>query len=531
MKVALAGFLHETNTFAPAAADMAAFRFGGGYIPMTYGPDLIGAARNVNLGISGALSVGATLGWDMLPVLWAGAIPSAHVTRDAFEQIADDIVAGLHAAGRLDGVFLDLHGAMVAEHLDDGEGEIARRVRAAVGPDVPIAAALDLHGNISENFVTVVDVLVGFRTYPHVDMAATGAAAARLLDRLMTTGMRPAKAYRRMSYLVPIPFQTTDMAPADGLYAGLTKAEAEGALTASLFMGFPAADIPDCGPTAIAYGDTQEAADRAADRIAAAYEAAESAFDDHLTYTAAEAVEQAAQLAQAQGKGPGVIADTQATPGAGGVAAPPGMLRALINADAQNAAIGLMVDPSAAQHAHEAGQGATARFRIGGHPGLPDDPPVEVEAVVEALSDGKCHATGPYYGGTRLDLGPSACLRVGGVRVVVTSRIAQMADREMFRFVRIIPEDQQILVVKSSTHFRADFAPIARDILVARAPGPMPFNPADLPFTRLRPGLRLSPNGPVFGGPRANTARPDSGGAPAEVQHNQTDNQHGKQTC
>ncbi|SNR69110.1 M81 family metallopeptidase [Puniceibacterium sediminis] len=508
MRVALAGFLHETNTFAPARADFPAFQFGGGYIPMTRGPAMIDAARGVNLGISGALSVSDDLGWDVVPVLWAGAIPSAHVTRDAFEQIADEIVAGVAGAGPLDGVFLDLHGAMVAEHLDDGEEEIARRVRAAVGPDMPIAAALDLHGNISEQFVSLVDVLVGFRTYPHVDMAATGAAAARLLDGIMTTGTRPAKAFRRMSYLVPIPFQTTDMAPADRLYAGLATADV---LTASLFMGFPAADIPDCGPTAITFAETQEAANRAADAIAAAYEAAEPEFDN-LTYTPAEAVEQAALLAQQEGRGPVVIADTQDNPGAGGVSATTGMLRALLDADAQKAAIGLIVDPVTAQQAHDAGQGAIARFRIGGHPGLPDDAPVEVDAVVEALSTGKLSATGPYYGGTRLDLGPSACLRIGGVRVVVTSRIAQMADREMFRFVGIGPEDQDILVVKSSTHFRADFAPIARDILVACAPGPMPFNPADLPFTRLNPGLRLSPNGPAFGTARAKGVRPDPGG-------------------
>ena len=137
---------------------------------------------------------------------------------------------------------------------------------------------------------------------------------------------------------------------------------------------------------------------------------------------------------------------------------------------------------------------------------------------MQHLSDGTLRATGPYYGGTALDLGPSACLRIGGVHVVVTSRIAQMADREMFRFVGIQPEEMDLLVVKSSTHFRADFAPIARDILVACAPGPMPLNPADLPFTRLRAGLRLSPNGPRFGAKGAQSAPPDQGGKTALAQ-------------
>ncbi|MBK0328019.1 M81 family metallopeptidase [Rhodobacteraceae bacterium F11138] len=530
MRVAFAGFLHETNTFAPSPADREAFLLGGGYVPMTRGAAMLDAFQSVNLGMSGALSVADRQGWDVVPILWAGAIPSAPVTRDAFESIAEEIVEGIRNAGPLDGVFLDLHGAMVAEHLDDGEGEIARRVRAVVGPDVPVAAALDLHGNISKEFVDLVDVLVGFRTYPHVDMAATGANAAQRLGDIMRTGMRPAKAYRRMTYLVPIPFQSTDMAPADGLYAALEDLETNGAVSASLFMGFPAADIPDCGPAAIAFADTQEAADKAADHIAAAYEAAEADFDN-LTYTPEDAVAEAARLVAAGGRGPVVIADTQDNPGAGGVSATTGMLRALINADVHNAAIGLIVDPHAAQAAHAAGQGATARFRIGGHPGLPDDAPVETLALVERLSDGKLHATGPYFGGTRLDLGPSACLLIGGVRVIVTSRIAQMADREMFRFAGIAPEDQAILVVKSSTHFRADFAPVSRAILVARAPGPMPFDPADLPFTRLRSGLRLSPNGPVFGNTRAKKTRTGPGGHTAGVQLHQADNQHGEKKC
>ncbi|ASJ72182.1 M81 family metallopeptidase [Granulosicoccus antarcticus] len=493
MRVALAGFLHETNTFAPSKAGLEEFRSGGGYVPMVRGPELLEAFRDVNLGMSGAISVAKTQGWHLIPVLWAGAIPSAHVTQIAFEQIAEEIVSGIRDAGPLDGVFLDLHGAMVAEHIDDGEGELVRRVRAVVGPKVPIAVALDLHGNISEQMVDLVDALVGFRTYPHVDMAVTGASAARILDDMMKTGIRPAKAYRKMSYLVPIPSQSTDLAPAKKLYAELAAVEAEGALSASLFMGFPATDTPDCGPTAIAFANTQVAADQAAERIFAAYEAAESDFNT-VTYTPENAMVEAARLLAIEGRGPVVIADTQDNPGAGGVSATTGMLRAMIAADTTDAAIGLIVDPATAQAAHDAGQGATAQFNIGGHPGLPDEVPVSTMAIVESLSDGRLRATGPYYGGTHLDLGLSACLRIGGVRVVVTSQIAQMADREMFRFIGVAPEEQSILVVKSSTHFRADFAPIARNIIVALAPGPMPFNPSKLPFTRLRPGLRLSPN-------------------------------------
>src|SRR6056297_1727882 len=143
--VALAGFLHETNAFAPTRADMPAFVQGGGYMPLARGASMQAQSKGINLGISGALEFGTQAGWEMIPVLFAGAIPSAHVTQDAFDKITAEIVAGIAAAGPLDGVFLDLHGAMMAEHEEDGEGALLERVRAVVGPDVPIAAALDLH--------------------------------------------------------------------------------------------------------------------------------------------------------------------------------------------------------------------------------------------------------------------------------------------------------------------------------------------------------------------------------------------------
>ena len=275
MRVALAGFLHETNTFAPARADLEQFQLGNGYIPMARGAAMPAAVQGVNLGMAGALVVAEKYGWEIEPILWAGAIPSAHVTEAAFETIAGDIIAGLAAIPRPDGVFLDLHGAMVAEHLEDGEGEIARRVRAVVGPEVPVVAALDLHGNISAEFVELVDALVGFRTYPHVDMAETGQRAAEILHELMQ-GQRLAKAYRRMDYLVPIPFQCTDIAPGDALYARIAELEQGNVRSASLFMGFPATDIADCGPAAMAFAPTQAAADHAADRLAAAYAGARS---------------------------------------------------------------------------------------------------------------------------------------------------------------------------------------------------------------------------------------------------------------
>jgi microcystin degradation protein MlrC len=496
MRVALAGFLHETNTFAPTKAQMSDFVQGGGYMPFARGADLLPLSRGINLGIGGAVEQGELLGWEMVPVLWAGAIPSAHVCKEAYQSITDEIVVGISAALPLDGVFIDLHGAMVAEHEDDGEGALLQRVRAAVGPGVKIAVALDLHGNITQAMVDSADVLVGFRTYPHVDMAETGRRAAVQLDRLMTRRAPFAKAFRRLPFLVPIAWQSTQDLPARGIYQLVAEIERDAVSSTSFFFGFPAADFPGCGPTVICYGETKSDADAAADQIEQAVLKAEPDFGGK-TFDPDAGVIEAMQIAESASR-PVVIADTQDNPGAGGDSNTTGMLRALVRQNAQSAALGNMVDPKAAKAAHAAGEGAEIEIALGGFSNIPGDSPYEGRFSVETLSDGKLIAKGPFYGGAPLDLGPSACLRIGDVRVVVTSNKAQMADQEMYRFVGIEPTAQKILVNKSSVHFRADFDPIAETILTCAAPGPMPVSPASLPFRNLAPGIRLEPMGRAF---------------------------------
>ncbi|MFN3276660.1 MAG: M81 family metallopeptidase [Paracoccus sp. (in: a-proteobacteria)] len=494
LRIALAGFVHESNSFAPSPADLAAFAQGGGYLPLSRGEQILTGARDVNLPVAGAISYAAQRGWQLVPLIWAGAVPSAPVTAACFQTITDEIIDGLSRAGPLDGVFLDLHGAMVAEGTPDGEGALLARVRAVVGPQVPVVAALDLHGNISAQMVGQADRLVGFRTYPHVDMAETGHRAAAELDRLLA-GSANFRAFRQLDFLIPIAWQSTMSQPAAGLYDLVADADSEG-VCASFFMGFPAADVPDCRPSVIAYADRQDRADAAADRIARAVRDAEPAFRGR-SYAPDDGVAEALRLAATTPR-PVVIADTQDNPGAGGNSDTTGMLRALVEAGARNAAIGLITDPQAAAAAHAAGIGAEIELALGGRSGIAGDAPFTARFTVEALSDGACHATGPYYGGAHLRLGPSACLRIGGVRIAVASEKAQMADRQMFRFLGIDPEAQTILVVKSSNHFRADFAPIAQAILTCTAPGPMPVSPASLPFRHLHPGIRLEPCGQPF---------------------------------
>ena len=495
-RIAFGGFLHETNTFAPSKAGMEAFLQGGGWPPLARGEAIFAAVKDVNVSAAGFVDSTRGRDWELVPTLWCAASPSAHVTAEAFEALAGELVERIAAALPLDGVYLDLHGAMVTENHDDGEGELLRRVRVAVGPDVPLVVSLDLHGNVTPLMMAMADALVAFRTYPHVDMALTGRRSAEVLAHLFETGARPAKAFRQVPYLIPIAWQATAMEPCRTIYAELAALEGEAVPTLSFLPGFPAADFPDCGATVLAYDATQADADRAADAVLARVMASEAAFKGRV-FSPEDGVAEAMRLAGTATK-PVVISDTQDNPGAGGDSDTMGMAHALVQGGAARAAIGVIVDPAAAAAAHAAGEGATISLSLGAKSGIPGDRPLTGTFLVETLSDGCFVAPGPFYGGSRMNLGPSACLRIGDVRIVVGSRKAQMADQAMYRQVGIEPTEQAILVNKSSVHFRADFEPIAETILVCAAPGPMPVAPAALPWRRLRPGLRTSPLGQPF---------------------------------
>jgi microcystin degradation protein MlrC len=495
-RIAIGGFLHETNTFAPTRATYDAFVHGGGWPAMTEGADVLKVMRKINVGLAGFVEAAEVYGWQLVPTIACGASPSAHVTRDAFERITKVMVDGIAAAGSLDAVYLDLHGAMVTEHFDDGEGEILARVRKVIGRELPLVVSLDLHANVSPGMVEHADALIAYRTYPHVDMADTGRACAKHLALLLKTKARLAKAFRQLPFLIPISWQCTNDQPTKGIYEKLAALESDAVPTLSFAPGFPAADFADCGPSVFAYGRTQADADTAADQIAAIIEGHEDDFDGRI-YSPDEGVQLAMQLANTASK-PIIIADTQDNPGAGGDSDTTGMLRALVRNRAEQAATGVIYDPESARAAHEAGRGATITLSLGGKSGISGDAPYQESFVVEQLSDGNFVAPGPYFGGRAMEMGPSAALRIGGVRVVVASHKAQLADQAMYRYVGIEPTEQKILVNKSSVHFRADFEPIAEKLLICAAPGAMPADTATLPWTRLRPGIRIKPNGPAF---------------------------------
>lgn len=498
-RILIAGFQHETNTFAPSLADWDAFTRGDSFPAYVRGPEMPRALSGINIPVAGFMDAARTRGWTLLPSCWAGAIPSSYVTRDAFERIAGAIVEDASLArdaGGLDGIYLDLHGAAVAEHALDAEGELLQRLRAVVGPTLPIVASLDLHANVTRQMLDLADALVSYRTYPHVDMADTGALAAELMSRRLRAGRKEPMHARRLPFLLPLNAQCTFLEPAKSVYQQLLGLDRQHGTVLSFCPGFPAADFEECAPMVWGHGE----------RAHAAVEALNALVADPSPWRcevlpAHEAAQRALALAETAGA-PVVVADTQDNPGAGGDSNTTGMLHALLAQGAgrrfpAQVALGLMYDPAAARIAHEVGLGAEVDLAIGKavptFTGRPSDAPLRGRFRVIALSDGVCTLKGPMMHGLTVRLGPSACLEIEGIRIAVVSGKKQLLDRELLRMVGLQPEAMRVIVVKSSVHFRADFQPIASHVLVAKAAGPMAADPADLPWTRLPAEIRRRP--------------------------------------
>ena len=496
-RIAIGGFQHETNTFAPSLATLRDFETGGEWPELTTGPGLPDRVRGMNLPIAGFIDEAERAAHRLLPTTWGSASPSSYVTEHAYEHIAGLILDGLRAARPFDAVYLCLHGAMVTEHLEDGEGELLRRVRSLVGSDVPVVASLDFHSNMTPEMVEHADALVGYRTYPHVDMADTGRRTARHLDELLNGSGATHKAFRQVPFMIPLTWQCTTSEPMRSIME--MRDELAGGEVASLTVmaGFPAADIHHCGPSVFGYGRSPDAVERAVHAIAREIERREHEFDGVL-HSADEGVQRAMEIARTASR-PVVIADTQDNPGAGGDSDTTGMLRALVDNDAPESTLGMLFDPEAALAAHAAGAGSAISIGLGGKSGIPGDAPFAAEFGVERIGDGQFTGTGPMYGGARMHLGPMASLRIRDIQVLVGSRKAQLADLAMYRHCGIEPTTRKIIVNKSSVHFRAAFEPIASEVLICMAPGPMAADPGALSWTRLRPGMRIRPNGPAFG--------------------------------
>jgi len=495
-KIAIAGFQHETNTFSPIKTTIESFRQGGVNVNRILRGEEIDHFRTqeMNNATSGFLQTANSLCYQCLHLVWMEAEPSSLIPSSSFEPLIEMIMDAIVQNMPFDGLFLDLHGAMVIHDHQDGETEILRKVRSLVG-NIPIVAALDLHGNITEESFNLASALVGYRTYPHVDIYETGVRCALLMDHLLKVN-RIDKSFRQLPFLIPTSRQNTFMEPLQSIFAMLDQMEEEKTIiSGSIMLGFPPADINHCGPTVFTYALEQAQADQVAQELTTALCDQEGTFTPALT-PINEAIEITQAYITSQKGKPLILADVQDNPGGGSGSDSVWLLEAFLNAGIRNAAFALMYDPQAAATAHQAGEGAHILIDLGGKM-LPGHTPLTGTFKVIKLLEGEVVGTGPMSKGMVINLGKMALLEIKGIYISVCSARIQAADQAVFTVFGLNPEVMDVIVLKSFVHFRAAFEEIAGEIIEVEAPGAEFDDPSKVAYQFLREGVRLFGKGPV----------------------------------
>ena len=496
-KILIAGFQHETNTFGATNASFDDFMMADSWPGLLQGQHVIQGTLGTTLPIAGFIDK-ASQHKDicLIPILWCAAEPSAEVTDNAFEKIAGMICDGIKQQDHLDAIYLDLHGAMVTESYDDGEGELLRRIRAIVGDALPISISLDSHANLTQEMIDFASSITLFRSYPHLDMDITGGRAFDALMPLLS-GQKRYKAWHQSPYLIALPEQYSGAEPMLGLYEKLSSLDNAPLSWCEFATGFPAADTKHTGPAVLAQAETPEKASQMARVFFEALIDVEAQFNTPL-FNPDEAVSRAISTHHATGETV-IIADVEDNPGAGAPSDTTGLLHALMGAQTPDCLLGMVNDPDVASAAHDAGLGQVFTAQLGGK-AAEGDPAVDSKFEVLALSDGIFDFNGAMYKGLTADAGLSALIRPIGtsIKISISSKRCQCLDQAIFTHFGEDPNKAAIIAVKSTVHYRADFDPISRHVINTAANGLTPCRLADADFKHLRKGLRLGANGPNF---------------------------------
>lgn len=477
-RIALGEISHETNTFCPPTTlQMFKDRL------WCHGDEILRRLRDTRTYLGGMIAAGEHLGVTLCPTFAATTEPWGTITRDAYTTMVNELVAGLRAAQPLDAVCLALHGAGVAEGITDLESGVLEAVRGVVGPTMPIAVTLDLHGNITPRMVELATGLFSVHEYPHVDAFERGQEAMAFLLRVLRGEMAPGMAIEVLPLLIPA--SPSRLEPARTINEHCHRWEREpGMIDCTFLHGFSQTDIPEAGVAVVAIAERDRAlAQRAARAVAAEIWARREAFQVKFPRPA-EAVAQAIRAA-ADG-GPVIINEVSDNPGGGAPGDGTHLLRAMVAADLELSSFGTLYDPEVAEAAHRAGVGATLRVRLGGkHDRLHGDP-LDLEVYVRTLADGKFRLTTPMGRGWPMDLGKTAGLSCRGLDIIVASRRTQVLDPGPFLLHGIDVTQCRIVGLKSSAHFRAGFEGLVRAIISTDPPGLSTSNLPSFPYQRLR---------------------------------------------
>ena len=485
MRIVTGSICHETSTFTPVATTWKSYhneRFG--YL---HGDEIFTKFRGTNTPIGGFLEGAEKHDFEPIPTIFANAHPSGPTPRGIFDTILDDLLTGITAASQIDGVLLELHGAMVAEGIDDGEGHILGAVRELVGSEVPILAQLDIHSNVSHRMIEMADVIIGRETYPEIDQAARSSECADVLVRILRDGVRPTMALHQIP-LVWGMNQVTAHSPMREAIAELHRIEAQpGVICGSIATCYPLADIPDLGASVyIVTDDDLALAQRYADELGAWIW--ERRADWHIPMpSTCEALADA----ESQGKYPVMFADRNDNTGGGSPGDSTGMLQTFIDAGLEDACILYIVDPEAVEVCKQAGVGATLTLDVGGKASPLQGKPVTLTVEVLALLDGPFLYDGPRNAGLGGDMGPSAYIRQGGIHVLIVTEREQPFDTAFSRTLGLNPRRMRYIGIKSAAHFRQGFESWAGAIYVVSEPSAQAPTGSDLQFHKV--GRKLYP--------------------------------------
>ncbi len=484
-RVILAGFYHETNGFSRARTDLDLFRA----YQFVEGAEVIERYRGTGTEIGGMIAAAAAEGIELVPTLFASAVPAGMITAGCLAEIRARILAQMAAAGAYDAVAVVLHGAAAAEGVPDADGAILAAIRQAAGPDRPIVATTDFHANISAAMVDCADAIVGYRTYPHTDMDARGREAIAILARLLA-GERLCRRHVKLPLLTVPQCQATEAEPMRAVMALRDRiATGEGIVSATVAMGFAYADCADLGASVIVHARTEAQADAAAGRLAQALWDRRAEFAPALI-----ALDAVADLIGPDAATPVALLDPADNVGGGSAGDGTALLGALLDAGAQGAVV-VICDPEAVRIAAAAGPGGAFDALVGGRADDLHGAPVRLCGRVSYLRDTSYRHSGSYMTGFVTRMGLTAIIEAGGVRVVLTSLRTMPFDIEQLRSVGIEPAEARVLVVKSAIAWRAAYGAVVRSVHTIDTPGICSSNLARLEYRqRPRPLYPLEPD-------------------------------------
>jgi microcystin degradation protein MlrC len=496
MRFVMATIQHETNTFSPIVTPLPSFAIGRpDGVPMS-GLEAVNTLRGTNKPLSAFIDLAEEERAEIVLAVAAEAAPSGPVSDEAFNKMADDVCDALKKG--CDALFLDLHGAMVTESYDDGEGELLSRVRK-IAPELPVAVALDFHTNMSPAIAQNATTIAGYRTYPHVDTYECGMRCGRTLVQALKGQVKPKIVWGTRPMLTHTLCQLTSVEPLKGIMESAIAAEKGGnVLNASVFGGFPLADIPFVGFSSVIVADDNTAA---AEQLRNAL--LDMAWDRRAEFVfEVEPLSESIARAKTLEGGPVVLVDHADNVFSGGTQDVMDTVAEALAQGLSDMAVGPIWDPESVGHMIEAGVGKKVSLMLGGKTDMPSialkGQPLEVHGTVRRITDGRYTVTCPMDTGVVLNHGPSAVLDTGGVEILVCSERMEAFDLGVFRHAGIEPTAKRYLLIKSRHHFRAGFEPIAAHIVYLAGSGVtssdhslFQFNKIPRPIYPVDPGMEL----------------------------------------